>query len=185
MSCRSTSCKKIKDYTENRVLTGAFYGYVNFHAMANRGHFGLGNILYSKAIDFIATTNDHDPAGVFSSMVDSIKLAGKLYIYEGDVRTSLTNKLGDNMPWADADNTYYKRGIWLGPDKQTSVANLKRTSADVMREKHPEEIIKRAVWGMMPHGRLGRAQFAKLKVFGGAMPEHNFAAQNAQPLELK
>jgi large subunit ribosomal protein L13 len=65
------------------------------------------------------------------------------------------------------------------------VDGLKRTPADVMREKHPEEIIKRAVWGMMPHGRLGRAQFSKLKVFGGAMPEHNFAAQNAQPLELK
>ena len=123
-------CKKIKDYTAGKVLTGAFYGYVNFHAMANRGHFGLGNILSSKAIDFIATTNDHDPAGVFSSMVDSIKLAGKLYIYEGDIRTSLTNKLGDNMPWADSDNTYYKRGIWLGPDKKTSIANLKRTSAD-------------------------------------------------------
>ncbi|MBO7742321.1 MAG: 50S ribosomal protein L13 [Victivallales bacterium] len=75
------------------------------------------------------------------------------------------------------DKEYQDFSGWVG--------GLKRTPADVMREKHPEEIIKRAVWGMMPHGRLGRAQFAKLKVFGGAMPEHNFAAQNAQPLELK
>ena len=47
------------------------------------------------------------------------------------------------------------------------VDGLKRTTADVMREKHPEELILRAVWGMMPHGKLGRAQFRKLKVYGG------------------
>ena len=65
------------------------------------------------------------------------------------------------------------------------VGGLKRTKADVMREKHPEEIIKRAVWGMMPDGPLGRAQFRKLKVYAAELPEHKYAAQNAQPLELK
>ena len=65
------------------------------------------------------------------------------------------------------------------------VGGLKRTPADVMREKHPEEIIKRAVWGMLPDGPLGRAQFRKLKVYAGELPEHKYAAQNAQPLEVK
>ena len=54
-----------------------------------------------------------------------------------------------------------------------------------MREKHPEEIIKRAVWGMMPDGKLGRAQFRKLKVYAGDMPEHKYAAQGPEPLTLK
>ena len=49
------------------------------------------------------------------------------------------------------------------------------TTVAELREKNPEEIIKKAVWGMMPHGRLGRAQFSKLKVYAGA--EHPHAAQ--------
>ena len=49
------------------------------------------------------------------------------------------------------------------------------TTVEELREKNPEEIIKKAVWGMMPHGRLGRAQFSKLKVYAGA--EHPHAAQ--------
>jgi len=48
------------------------------------------------------------------------------------------------------------------------------TVAEV-RAKSPERLIKNAVWGMMPHGRLGRAQFSKLKVYAGA--EHPHAAQ--------
>jgi len=65
------------------------------------------------------------------------------------------------------------------------VDGLKLTRADVMREKHPEELILRAVWGMMPDTKLGRAQFKKLRVIAGALPEHKFAAQNAQPREIK
>lgn len=65
------------------------------------------------------------------------------------------------------------------------VDGLKLTRADVMREKHPEEIILRAVWGMMPDTKLGRAQFKKLRVLAGGLPEHKFAAQNAQPREIK
>ena len=45
-----------------------------------------------------------------------------------------------------------------------------------IRESQPTRLIKMAVWGMMPHGRLGRAQFAKLKIYAGA--EHPHAAQN-------
>jgi len=47
-------------------------------------------------------------------------------------------------------------------------------------EKHPERVIERAVRGMLPHTRLGRKQFRKLKVYAGA--EHPHEAQ--QPTEL-
>lgn len=46
-------------------------------------------------------------------------------------------------------------------------------------ERSPEEIIERAVRGMLPKGRLGRAMGKKLKVYAG--PEHPHAAQQPQP----
>ncbi|NOY74213.1 MAG: 50S ribosomal protein L13 [Kiritimatiellaeota bacterium] len=52
-----------------------------------------------------------------------------------------------------------------------------RTAAEI-RAKHPERLVKDAVWGMLPHGRLGRAQFKKLKVY--ADDDHPHKAQNPQ-----
>ena len=54
-------------------------------------------------------------------------------------------------------------------------SGYKETSAKEIFEKDSTRIIKAAVWGMMPHGRLGRAQFSRLKVYTGA--EHPHAAQ--------
>jgi len=47
--------------------------------------------------------------------------------------------------------------------------------------KHPDRVITHAVWGMLPHNKLGRAMLKKLKVYGGA--EHPHAAQ--MPVDLK
>ena len=44
------------------------------------------------------------------------------------------------------------------------------------RERHPELLIERAVRGMIPHNRLGRSIYTKLKVYAGA--EHPHTAQN-------
>ena len=46
----------------------------------------------------------------------------------------------------------------------------------------PEEVVRRAVRGMLPRTRLGRQQLAKLKVYAG--PDHPHAAQQPQPLDL-
>ena len=54
-------------------------------------------------------------------------------------------------------------------------SGLKEQTAAEVRAKDPARLIKDAVWGMLPHGRLGRAQFRKLKVYAGA--EHPHAAQ--------
>ena len=51
----------------------------------------------------------------------------------------------------------------------------KEYTAAQIRAKHPERLVKDAVWGMVPHGRLGRAQFRKLKVYAGT--EHPHEAQ--------
>ncbi len=54
----------------------------------------------------------------------------------------------------------------------------KKYTAGEIREKKPERLIKDAVWGMLPHGRLGRTQFKKMKVYAGA--EHPHAAQDPE-----
>ena len=55
---------------------------------------------------------------------------------------------------------------------------LKTTILEDMIAKKPEDAIKRAVWGMLPKGPLGRAVYKKLKVYRG--PEHPHVAQNPQ-----
>ena len=47
--------------------------------------------------------------------------------------------------------------------------------------QHPERVIQGAVWGMLPHNKLGRAMLKKLKVYAGA--EHPHQAQNPQPFK--
>ena len=56
----------------------------------------------------------------------------------------------------------------------------KEYTAAEIREKNPERLVQDAVWGMMPHGRLGRAQFRKLKVYAGE--EHPHAAQKPEKI---
>ena len=59
---------------------------------------------------------------------------------------------------------------------------LKRTSYEELLARSPEEVVRRAVRGMLPKGTLGRQQLGKLKVYAGA--EHPHQAQEPQPLEL-
>jgi large subunit ribosomal protein L13 len=52
-----------------------------------------------------------------------------------------------------------------------------------MLERQPEEVIRKAVKGMLPRNKLGRAQLLKLKVYAGT--EHPHQAQQPQPMEIK
>ncbi len=61
--------------------------------------------------------------------------------------------------------------------------SLRETSYEVMLERKPTEILRKAVRGMMPRTRLGRQQFKKLKIYAG--PEHPHEAQNPQPYEVR
>jgi large subunit ribosomal protein L13 len=56
---------------------------------------------------------------------------------------------------------------------------MKETSYERMLERRPEEIVRKAVYGMMPKSRLARQQMRKLKIYAG--PGHPHAAQNPQP----
>ena len=60
---------------------------------------------------------------------------------------------------------------------------MKETSYEQMLARKPTEILRKAVYGMMPKSRLARKQFKKLKIYAG--PEHPHAAQDPQMLEVK
>jgi large subunit ribosomal protein L13 len=55
-----------------------------------------------------------------------------------------------------------------------------RTLAEML-ERQPEEVIRKAVKGMLPRNRLGRQQLRKLKVYAG--PDHPHEAQKPKAIE--
>lgn len=77
------------------------------------------------------------------------------------------NKLNDKM--------YYNHSMYTG--------GLRERNAKTMREEYPEEMVERAVKGMLPHNRLGRQMYKKLFVYAGN--EHKHAAQKPVVLEVK
>lgn len=76
------------------------------------------------------------------------------------------NKLGDKM--------YYHHTGYPG--------GIRSISAEKLLAKKPEEIIKKAVKGMLPKNKLGRQMFRKLKVYAGT--DHPHAAQQPKELSL-
>ena len=51
-----------------------------------------------------------------------------------------------------------------------------------LQAKHPERIVEKAVKGMLPHNRLGRQLYRKLKVYAGS--QHPHQAQQPKALSL-
>ncbi len=62
------------------------------------------------------------------------------------------------------------------------VGGHKSENVRARRLRHPELLIERAIRGMIPHNRLGRAVYRKLKVYRGE--SHPHAAQQPQPVTL-
>mgnify|MGYP000102799088 CR=1 FL=1 len=62
------------------------------------------------------------------------------------------------------------------------VGNLKSVPFKDLISKKPEEVIQKAVKGMLPKGPLGREMARKMKVFAGS--EHTHAAQQPQVLDI-
>jgi large subunit ribosomal protein L13 len=62
------------------------------------------------------------------------------------------------------------------------IGSKKVTSVREVREKHPERLLEHAIKGMIPHTRLGRAIFKKLRVYAGT--EHEHESQQPQPVAI-
>ncbi len=70
---------------------------------------------------------------------------------------------------------YFRHTGYMGNEKFTSVSQMLAT--------HPERVIEKAVFGMLPKGTLGRQVLRKkLTVYAG--PKHPHEAQRPQPLQL-
>ncbi|WP_025028077.1 50S ribosomal protein L13 [Caldalkalibacillus mannanilyticus] len=73
------------------------------------------------------------------------------------------------------DKIYYRHSLHPG--------GLKQTTAGEMLQKRPEQVIEKAVKGMLPKNTLGRKQGMKLFVYAGS--EHKHQAQKPEVLELR
>ncbi|MGC2062681.1 MAG: 50S ribosomal protein L13 [Thermodesulfovibrionales bacterium] len=71
------------------------------------------------------------------------------------------------------DKVYYHHTGYIG--------GIKGETAQELLNKKPEKIIEKAVWGMLPKNRLGRAMIKKLKVYSG--PDHPHQAQSPEVLQ--
>lgn len=65
---------------------------------------------------------------------------------------------------------YYRHSNYPG--------GLKSVGLREQMSKHPDRVIRAAVWGMLPHNRLGRKLIKRLKVYTGS--EHPHEAQNPE-----
>ncbi len=70
------------------------------------------------------------------------------------------------------DKKYYKHSNFPGGLKTVVLREQMRV--------HPDRVITSAVWGMLPHNRLGRELIKRLKVYAGS--EHPHIAQNPKPV---
>ncbi len=74
------------------------------------------------------------------------------------------------------DKKYYRHSTYTGGGlKVESLGNL-------LGQGKVDKIIRAAVWGMIPHNRLGRRMITKLKVYGGS--DHPHVSQNPQEMTI-
>jgi large subunit ribosomal protein L13 len=103
----------------------------------------------------------HKPT--FSPFIDN----GDFIIVTNADKISLSGKKWD-------DKKYYRHSGYMG--------GIKERSAKELLEKHPTDLVFKAVKGMLPKNKLGRAQLKKLKIYAGA--DHPHTAQQPEALEI-
>lgn len=87
------------------------------------------------------------------------------------INASKVNLTGNKL----TDKIYYDHSGYTG--------GLRERTAKVMKESYPEEMIERAIKGMLPKGRLGRQMYRKLFVYRGS--EHPHQAQQPTIMKVK
>lgn len=92
---------------------------------------------------------------------------------------------GDFVVVVNASKIHMTGKKWtdkLYHDHSGYVGGLKTKTALELSERHPDELLKRAVWGMLNKTKLGRAQLTKLKIY--ADDRHPHSAQRPERVEL-
>ena len=136
-------CKTVKEATNSQALAGAFFGYLMelawnagffgegiespYSTYQRSGHLGLRKVLQSDSVDFLVSPYSYGFRGIGgegSSMLpsESVRLHGKLYIFEEDSRTHLS--------WHDHPN--YGKIDTL----EDRIAVLKRNFSYILTQGH-------------------------------------------------
>ena len=58
---------------------------------------------------------------------------------------------------------------------------LKSISLRDQLKQHPDRALRDAVWGMLPHNRMGRSVLKRLKIYAG--PDHPHGTNHPEPLK--
>jgi large subunit ribosomal protein L13 len=108
-------------------------------------------------------------------------------VLRGKHRATFTSHAdaGDFVVVVNADKIRLSGDKWnikLYRDHSLFPGGLRTQTAQQLLERHPTDLIKRAVWGMLPKGPLGRRIYKKLKVYAGTAHPH--AAQQPKPLPI-
>lgn len=115
----------VKDAVDYKKIVGAFYGYTVGCPNRAQCHLALGRLLASDKFDFICSpliySHGRQPGIDTYPMipVGSVRLHGKLYFSENDIRTHLSRPI--------SPHPNYSRSIWCGPKKSLSLEQLKAT----------------------------------------------------------
>src|SRR5438270_1816077 len=92
---------------------------------------------------------------------------------------------GDFVVVINADKVRLTGKKWSGKlyrDHSLFPGGLRTQTAEQLVKRHPEDLVLRAVWGMLPKGPLGRRIYKKLKVYAG--PNHPHTAQQPKPVKF-
>ncbi|HBE41783.1 MAG TPA: hypothetical protein DDW27_11375 [Bacteroidales bacterium] len=121
-------CRTVKETSNRRLLTGAFYGYHFYVTDPGMGHGALAKLLECKDLDYLSSPNTYNRVigedWLPMLAIKSVQMHGKLWLAENDTRTSITTLLKEKAPDI-APPGQYESGVWLGPeDMKTSVAFL-------------------------------------------------------------
>ena len=120
--------KAVKDATRREKIVGVFYGYLlqlcGEQRQQNAGHLALGRVLASPDVDFLTSPTSYafrqlggEGTAHFMSLFDSVKLHGKLWFNENDVRTSVSG--GQVGEWGRPANL---DGDLIQQDKELALA---------------------------------------------------------------
>ena len=103
-----------KELTDHKLIVGSFYGYTTTCVEPFQNHAALKLVLNCPDIDFLCAPLSYDesrPAGrdhASQTVLDSLKLHGKLHFSENDSRTDLSRPPFD-LP-------HYQSSVWIGPE---------------------------------------------------------------------
>ena len=88
------------------------------------------------------------------------------------VNAELVTVTGTKTTSKKDSKMYYRHSGYPG--------GLKTISLRDQLKKHPDRVLRSAVWGMLPHNRMGRSLLKRLKVYAG--PDHPHGMQKPEPL---